>query len=92
MMPIKANMPSPRCCLNGPGYSVPPNDIKDVVGAPPISEPEHGLIPCRVRTHIDYFCGSQLSQPRDLAWTVLMCIRDKVRPGSVYLPCRFTKL
>src|SRR6202789_1708585 len=64
----QGNMSSPRCCLNGHGYSVPSDDIKDVVGTASMGELEYDLIPRYVRTRIDNLCGSQLFQARNLAW------------------------
>ena len=61
-------MSSPRCRLDGPGYSVPSDDIKDMVGAPAIGEAKYYLIPCRVHTRINNLCGTQLFQARNLAW------------------------
>src|SRR5580698_5724887 len=65
----QGNMAAPRCCLNGQGYSVPSDDIKDMVGAPSVGEPENDLMPCCVRTCIDNLRrGSQLFQACDLTW------------------------
>src|ERR1700677_5183773 len=63
----QGNMSSPRRCLNGPGDSVPSDDVKDMVGALSIRKPERGLIPCCVHTRINNLCGSQLFQARNLA-------------------------